>query len=977
MNWALVMAEFRPVWDRLVPVLLHSLWQGGVAAAVLWVGLKMTPGGRPVRRYGMSLCALLAVPVMMAGTWVMSERPGLFPGGPAPLTSSVKTEEVTPVKWERKPNSPVVEMVSGFPDPPLEPQGMGWKDWVGLLWAAGAGLGLARCLFDMSEARRLRGRAVPVTNPAWLKALEEAQKTLQMNTGVVLAISDRVLVPTVVGFLRPMVLIPGFAAPGLSAEELRLILAHELAHIRRQDLWVGLFQALVEAVLFFNPALRWISRQVSLERECCCDADATRACVQGPVPYVELLAKWVTEDRLEAGRMTVAQGLAGTGEVRLPVLERVTRVLFPEKRVGRRIPIWALSAGIGAFVVLGVGAGMAAQAVAKAWTPQERVEAVGRVQKRATPEDGDYAKQPRADVVVTIVDAQGQPGLAGTSVMLHHGDPRWDGMQIKQTHPLSANVMKHKSSASAVFWVCVGQEDAGITVKGPLFGSDATGPEMDVKVEIGKGKLRTVKVMDKTGAPVKGAILMVTALVPPKGRMRLWDGIKHWKTGDDGRASFKVDSTVPVGVRVIAHKHKPGMVRLEPDGPDEVTLVMQDPEPTVGRLVWASTGEPAAGLQVGVVGYERISNGKNQDETDGLKGATHSLDSGGLVFWLETDQDGTFRVDWLEQGWDYTMCVRQRAEKALAVIEHVKPGQQLGDVLVGRAQVSGTVHDPDGLLAERKDELLVQGIYKLSTVACMDIPRRVKLTKTGPGEYSFSNLDVPANEVEFLIRTGDRDLLLQTQRFKAGENAVMAPLDVGRISREKKKATVTLALKVPEGEPVPVGVLGLFNTRDGGREIEFTASDKGEKVVTVTENEVYRSTSRTVFPGFRLKLASKRFTVLPERQTDRLELELAPAGAISGKMFQPDGRPWPAFDVKIFEIDSTGKRVDLGGVYLMPSRQRRGQFILSGLEFGRTYLALLTVQGPDGKNYPFELGPYLITPEQPVRSAELVVWGEK
>ena len=74
-----------------------------------------------------------------------------------------------------------------------------------------------------------------------------------------------------IGWLRPVVLLPVFALTGLSEEQFRAVIAHELAHIRRHDLLVNLFQMLVETLLFYHPAMWWLNRRIRAERELCCD----------------------------------------------------------------------------------------------------------------------------------------------------------------------------------------------------------------------------------------------------------------------------------------------------------------------------------------------------------------------------------------------------------------------------------------------------------------------------------------------------------------------------------------------------------------------------------------------------------------------------------------------------------------------------------------------------------------------------------
>jgi hypothetical protein len=84
-------------------------------------------------------------------------------------------------------------------------------------------------------------------------------------------VSERLQVPTAIGFFRPMVVLPAWALQELSTTELSSILTHELAHLRRWDDWTNLAQKLFRAVLFFHPAVWWVESQLSVEREMACD----------------------------------------------------------------------------------------------------------------------------------------------------------------------------------------------------------------------------------------------------------------------------------------------------------------------------------------------------------------------------------------------------------------------------------------------------------------------------------------------------------------------------------------------------------------------------------------------------------------------------------------------------------------------------------------------------------------------------------
>ena len=170
-------------------------------------------------------------------------------------------------------------------------------------------------------------------------------RRLHIARAVTLLESTLVDVPTVIGLLKPVVLLPASALGGLAPQQLEAILAHELAHIRRHDYLVNLLQTLVETVLFYHPAVWWLSRRIRIERENCCDDLAVSLCGD-PVAYAHALAD------LEALRSGPAPdhhiAMAATGG---SLLQRVRRLLgAPSSHTGRG-PAWL--AGSVALLLLG------------------------------------------------------------------------------------------------------------------------------------------------------------------------------------------------------------------------------------------------------------------------------------------------------------------------------------------------------------------------------------------------------------------------------------------------------------------------------------------------------------------------------------------------------------------------------------------------------------------------------------------------
>jgi TonB family protein len=134
-------------------------------------------------------------------------------------------------------------------------------------------------------------------------------------------LSSRTNVPLVIGCLRPVILIPVSAISGLSPQQLDALILHELAHIRRLDTVINILLTAVETILFYHPATWWVSRQVRIEREHCCDDFAVSACGDAAL-YVEALTS-LEEWKAASGLVLTAKLAANGGRLK----DRVARLL--------------------------------------------------------------------------------------------------------------------------------------------------------------------------------------------------------------------------------------------------------------------------------------------------------------------------------------------------------------------------------------------------------------------------------------------------------------------------------------------------------------------------------------------------------------------------------------------------------------------------------------------------------------------------
>jgi hypothetical protein len=226
-------------------------------------------------------------------------------------------------------------------------------------------------------------------------------------------------VPTTIGWLRPVVLLPVSALTALTPEQIELLIAHELAHVRRHDYLVNLLQTAVETVLFYHPAVWWVSRRIRVERENCCDDLAVAAC-GNVVLSVEALAAL---EGIRARRPSLVVAADGGS-----LLHRIRRLVDRESAERQAPPAW-----LGAFVpvVLVLAAVFSAAAPRAVATPPRAAAAPPHA--AATPpqaDDGRPSQKPKGEAVGFLgqLTESGYPKLSVDEMIAlkEHGvEPRY------------------------------------------------------------------------------------------------------------------------------------------------------------------------------------------------------------------------------------------------------------------------------------------------------------------------------------------------------------------------------------------------------------------------------------------------------------------------------------------------------------------------------------------------------------------------
>jgi beta-lactamase regulating signal transducer with metallopeptidase domain len=187
---------------------------------------------------------------------------------------------------------------------------LGWQAWLLLGWALVVAIQLVRLFV---QRRRLAGMLRETTpgDAALLAVVNQIAQQLRMPRTPEVAITELDCSPFACGIWRPRVVVPASLLVELDAVQLKQVLAHELAHLKRRDLVWGWLTESARLLYFFHPAMLFAARRVRLERELACDQIAMRLSGRGPAEYAETLVRVLSSAAVSSAFRTAAASLDG------------------------------------------------------------------------------------------------------------------------------------------------------------------------------------------------------------------------------------------------------------------------------------------------------------------------------------------------------------------------------------------------------------------------------------------------------------------------------------------------------------------------------------------------------------------------------------------------------------------------------------------------------------------------------------------
>lgn len=252
----------------LASALVDFLWQAVLVVLPVAGVLRTLAHRSPQLRYAISTTALLVLIALPIVTTVSRDI-------------RVLAGEVVPISGNQSMLIAAVEgrFVALPPDPSPHFSSLlaRVEPWVLPVWLAGVLLLSLRLVAGGVQVHALRRTGQPVDDELYERVRRLASR-MGVHHPIRLVTSPHADGPSAIGWLRPLILLPPAHTMGLTIEQLEALLAHELAHIRRHDYLVNIVQMVAETLLFYHPAVWWVSKRLRIERELCCDEEAVRAC---------------------------------------------------------------------------------------------------------------------------------------------------------------------------------------------------------------------------------------------------------------------------------------------------------------------------------------------------------------------------------------------------------------------------------------------------------------------------------------------------------------------------------------------------------------------------------------------------------------------------------------------------------------------------------------------------------------------------
>ncbi len=875
---------------RLAWVLIHSLWQAAAVSLILWALLRCIPVIYARARYTTSLLALTAVVALSVGTHAWLSY--------APVTTTTHTQTSTSTATATpateynttKANRPATPSPQATPQKPLEiPIKVHalrlthtWSIALCTAWILGMLAMILRTAGGLRHASQLRIESKEP--PLWLaELLAELARQLKCTRRVMVRICDDLATPAALGLLQPLIVLPPTVVQG-DPINLRIILLHELAHIRSHDYLVNLVQSLIEAMLFFNPAVWWIGQHIRMEREATCDAVAARAMDNKPEEVARALGQtalamhgqtWPT-----AGALTWAQPSHETKNQ--GVAERIRRLIDPRKHVAGPVP-WHLLAVL-LIVIAGVVAVFhqtTSVVIAAVLDGKEHIEQVERIAKEyGSPLDDITANSPTVTISGRVVMPDGTPPKTRIHVTIssqNKGSNYTTGVSVSH----DGGFFRDADLPAGKITVSARAEGFGVTVLKPFYCKP--GETIDgLVVKLQSGYEANLLLTDPNRKPVPNATIKTTLWIGNTGK----GGPEPPPTDEYGRTTLRGLTEYPIELRITAKGYQYFTQRYTPKPDETITVVLLPSRPMHGLVVDAATDRPVPDAEV------RLISGMGAGGRD-PRSSYNPYDPEAI-----TDSSGKFELDDLPDGEELSYWFAAEGYRP-QIVWDIQAGQTKRTIrLLPKIELTVKIIGPlDRLDTDKQGQPIVSYHQSLRMKPHSTYSGGGKIVITPTDTGGVATLDRYILDNELTITAGPRIVKVPNPTTVQGPIVIDLRPEADPAVQQRQ---VILQLHAPEGWPEPTGTLKMNHASNGARRKLVILPIENSRITFDIATSA--NTPGTINYG-PIKAAGywvakqHSIEVLPGDEALVIDVPLIPAGTIYGRVL--DERGEPATDVRL------------------------------------------------------------------------------
>jgi len=941
-------------WCRgLITALFHSLWQGVLIGGILFFCLKGISAQKSRQRYNVSVVALALMFLSLFVTWGIVQyrldagvqvRADEFAMGDQVESKVGSGRLYTDGGKMTSPDETDTSQLIPQRSRGLLSKSTQWYPYCFVTWGIGFILMLLRLILSVFGARNIRVNAKVLANPVVELLVDELRSNMELARKITIKVSEEIVSPCVTGFIVPLLLLPVSMLNGsIPIEDLKVMLAHELAHIKRHDYFVNMVQMLIEAVLFFNPAVWLISRAIRIEREVCCDTFGSKFS-ESPASYARTLARWAQSVAIAhnmPGVMTPLYKKEGGG-----LIGRIERLVSPAKAPQLKLPWHSIVMVVVIFAIgcygLQGGTQKVVDLASRLLTPQQRIYSMNKIAESYSSESQRLKPEDSIKVSVPI------------SIRASDGEPLNQGVTVYACSVTGFNIWVdtiHLIEKNVDLPMVPGE--LSLFVDAPGYAPQQVKPYVLKRGEPAK----KIEVVLERGNPTQFMFVNAQGQAQPNVKVTGYHFGGHMfremalLSDEQGLVTFAHAPDFPIRIEYEAEGYTTDRSpEVLPHKDQVVQCELIRANPTQGMVFAKETGDPVEGVDVLIK--------KIDDNKDFYKSYWDSQ----LKVAATTDENGNFTLSSLRNDCSYILMFRQG--KRFAYAFDVSPGGE--ELLIELPQpycIKGRFTGPLDPLESRDGQKVID--YR-----CFLYHDNVNNEAGGGDNY------VPVDEegrFEITQLSGNA-IRIGHDQIGASLNVALwnqdLVLDLTDAARPQENRQVILAFDVPDGYPSPAGKVRIsyeLDNKDG------VSSYHRLDVPIKAYQAVFELPTPCVF---RYRMEETIGYWFKEKWDNKLvrstepfveHIDGIPSGAIYGVVLGPDGQEVKSAFTQVVTVQRApymkGRALD---IELNDAGSGPAKFIIPSLPMGGTYAVYTKRENQYAVSEPIQ-----ITEENPIHNITL------